>query len=854
MPAYMNNEPSATQPPRARRRWLRVIIVVLALFGLCISALPYGIGYGLQWWLKKQGATEARVADVDFNPFTGRLVIRGLRSNAGEAGAVELREAYLRLAWRPLWHKRVYLEEIALSDGMISGERLDDGGWRVAGLVFPGGAATTPAWGLGIGRLHITKLRLDYRGPGPRTALDIEQVQLTNLASWDAKLDTHLIFQGQLNDSALRIDAKLKPFAAAPELSGRIELAGLALAPFAELAAPQLTNLEGNLRIKVAVEARHSGDAGLRLTQQGDITLEQIQLQDRDSEVSGERLSWDGDLDLTVPRDARHAQLSATGKLESGGLSLRVPRDDLALRHGGMAWDGSFHYGKPGPDHVILDGGLKVQDLHIEQPEKRLGVLALADADLQGISADGTRHLGLSQARFQQLRLGERLGETAQPALFDAAVATVQSLGVSELHDIAIDTIELERANALLRRDPHGRWHLLEDMLALRSGKPAPGDTATPASVRITSVQVRGDSQLRYEDETVTPPYRTALRISDARLTGLDSDPAAQPAALTVTGKIGEYSDLALNGTIQPFAPRLTLDLSGTIKALELPQLSSYTAQSLGYNLTSGQMDAEVALQIEQGELKGASKLVINKLEVAPGDSKRMAELTTQLNMPLDSALSLLRDKDNNIRLKLPVSGDVADPKFDLGDAVNQAIGKAMRVTAVSYLKFYFQPFGALITIGKWAGEAAASVHLDPVAFEAGGAALDGTADQYLDRLAGLMQERPKLRIKLCGRAVPADRDALAQAAVLVTSGKSPQEIDDLVRIDDTQVIASLDTLDNVSYLGMVNVHGADGFRLENSVLDSNTDSDDTLQVATYRFVPISSPFLLSSFLIGKYH
>jgi hypothetical protein len=46
----------------------------------------------------------------------------------------------------------------------------------------------------------------------------------------------------------------------------------------------------------------------------------------------------------------------------------------------------------------------------------------------------------------------------------------------------------------------------------------------------------------------------------------------------------------------------------------------------------------------------------------------------------------------------------------------------------------------------------------------------------------------------------------------------------------------SLDTLDNVSYLGMVNVHGADGFRLENSVLDSNTNSDDTLHIVHSEF------------------
>ena len=200
MPAYMNDAAKAMPPPRARRRWLRVIIVLLALFGLGIAGLPYGIGYGLQWWLKQQGATEAQVADVDFNPFTGRLTIRGLHASAGDAGALKVREVRLRLPWRPLWGKHLYLEQVTLNDGQITGERLDDGSWRIAGLIFAGGAATTPAWGFGTGQLAISNLRLDYRGPGPRTALDIARVQLTHLASWDAKQDTHLAFQGRLND------------------------------------------------------------------------------------------------------------------------------------------------------------------------------------------------------------------------------------------------------------------------------------------------------------------------------------------------------------------------------------------------------------------------------------------------------------------------------------------------------------------------------------------------------------------------------------------------------------------------------------------------------------------------------
>ena len=46
----------------------------------------------------------------------------------------------------------------------------------------------------------------------------------------------------------------------------------------------------------------------------------------------------------------------------------------------------------------------------------------------------------------------------------------------------------------------------------------------------------------------------------------------------------------------------------------------------------------------------------------------------------------------------------------------------------------------------------------------------------------------------------------------------------------------SMDHLSNVQYSGMVNVHWADGFRMENSAISSNTGSDDTLHVVNSTF------------------
>ena len=69
-----------------------------------------------------------------------------------------------------------------------------------------------------------------------------------------------------------------------------------------------------------------------------------------------------------------------------------------------------------------------------------------------------------------------------------------------------------------------------------------------------------------------------------------------------------------------------------------------------------------------------------------------------------------------------------------------------------------------MITIAQLAGEAANKVRLQPVNFAAGEAQPVAEADGYLEKVAGIMKDRPEINIKICGRAVAADRVVLGAA------------------------------------------------------------------------------------------
>jgi hypothetical protein len=54
-------------------------------------------------------------------------------------------------------------------------------------------------------------------------------------------------------------------------------------------------------------------------------------------------------------------------------------------------------------------------------------------------------------------------------------------------------------------------------------------------------------------------------------------------------------------------------------------------------------------------------------------------------------------------------------------------------------------------------------IQLDPVQFRAAEISLDETAKQYLEKIAVILNDRPKLKLEVCGKAVGKDRAVLLE-------------------------------------------------------------------------------------------
>ena len=84
----------------------------------------------------------------------------------------------------------------------------------------------------------------------------------------------------------------------------------------------------------------------------------------------------------------------------------------------------------------------------------------------------------------------------------------------------------------------------------------------------------------------------------------------------------------------------------------------------------------------------------------------------------------------------------------------------------MGYVKNALQPLGTIMFVGKLLGKAAAP-RFEPVKFETGSneyANKDSVA--YMDKIAKLLSDRPKLSITVCGVATQSDRAELLKLAL----------------------------------------------------------------------------------------
>ncbi len=754
-----------------RRNWYWLVFITIPLLAAAIlTALPYGIEYAAEQWLMSHGLAVARIEDVDFNPFNGTLVLRNLQANIADSQVLHVPEARMRIHYRPLFNRRAHIEKLSINNTTVIIDHDEKGHWRIGGLALV--AAKTVAeepressWGFSLNQIEIRNSRVEHVLGVMKLKLTLEKATMSRLRSWEKEQAARLDLEGKINEAPLKVQANFFPFAAQPSVSGSLQLVGVSLPDIAELAAPYLQGLQGELSINSRLSVKKEENANVSIVQQGTISLNQMKAPGKGVDTAGRNLEWNGTIRLLS------SDITAQGRLTGTDLAVRSLEEELDLHVGEFFWAGQVDYGKENqPGLLQAAGDLELRQVTMDDMRRKLRLAGMSELNLKNLSIQGPKQIKVPEVYVEKLLLIQGLQDTQQPdedsSLLSASGVTLKDVELAEAGELSIESVELSGISSLLRRDSQGKWQPIAGLfLPVRERKRS--ETARsqqPVTVKIAQARIADRGLFRMEDRKVSPPFKIRVMISEASLTGLDSGKPEQSSTVNLVGKIDEYTGVSIQGKIIPFTQRLGFDLAAKIDDADLPALSPYVLELIGYKVKSGHLDADIELRSLQGDLQGKSRFTISNAEVVPADAKIMDRFERQLKVPLPTALAVLKDSKNKIRLDVPITGDIADPKFSFTDAFNQALVKGMTKAAVSYLKYIFQPYGTMMTVvelGIVAGKKITAVRLDPVFFDSGSETIPDTALPYLERVAELMKTRPQLHIRLCGLAAGSDYEAL---------------------------------------------------------------------------------------------
>ena len=305
--------------------------------------------------------------------------------------------------------------------------------------------------------------------------------------------------------------------------------------------------------------------------------------------------------------------------------------------------------------------------------------------------------------------------------------------------------------------------------------------------IKIGQVVIKGGN-INYTDNFVKPNYTANMTGMNGTVGAIASD-KPQPAPIDLNGKIDNDAPVAISGSLNPLFKPMFLDIKASANGVELPRLTPYAAKYAGYAIEKGKLSMDVNYHIENDKLVAQNSVRIDQLTF--GDK---IDSPTATKLPVLLAVALLKDRNGQININLPISGTLSDPEFSIG-------GIIVRIFVNLIVKAVTSPFALISSaFGGSGGD-----ELGYAEFAPGSATLTAATQSKLDTLAKALTDRPALKLDLIGRVDPkSDTDGVRQQ-ILNRKLKALKLKDSASQSEDAQSDdVTLTDADKDKYMGKV--------------------------------------------------
>lgn len=199
-----------------------------------------------------------------------------------------------------------------------------------------------------------------------------------------------------------------------------------------------------------------------------------------------------------------------------------------------------------------------------------------------------------------------------------------------------------------------------------------------PMQLSIGELAIK-DAAITYNDHTLPDKFHFPVRNINITANNISTNGESR-ARLSAKLPHNGFAAAEVSGTLGNLKQHLQLTMR--IKNVQLKDLSPYSVAYLGQPFTDGTFSFTSDNSINNSELLGENNIDLYKPEVG----KRRKDVDSAMNIPLKAALYVLKDKNDQVSLDIPVSGNIDSPEFSYMKMVWKTLGNLLVKVATSPL------------------------------------------------------------------------------------------------------------------------------------------------------------------------
>ncbi|QTN38665.1 DUF748 domain-containing protein [Cryomorphaceae bacterium] len=300
--------------------------------------------------------------------------------------------------------------------------------------------------------------------------------------------------------------------------------------------------------------------------------------------------------------------------------------------------------------------------------------------------------------------------------------------------------------------------------------------TYKDADYKLNHFEVK-NSSFTYNDYTLRDAFRYEVTDLALRADGIDShEEFLQINASALLNEVGHFE-----GYIRTYTENLrNMDIEYKVYGTELSPFTPYSDTYVAHPITNGEIVYENSTTIRDNHIESNNNIVFDDLIFG-----QKSDYESFYNLPVRLAVGLLKDKDGDIVLDVPIEGDLDDPEYDY----SKAIWTSIKNIVLNIVKAPFKFIGGMFGIDE--------DNLKQIDFGLLQLQLSKQHEKQLSDMAKVLEERPDLNIefrRMTRKFETMEKFAVTEVAHMYLYGTP---VDDRLPKEEFEAVNELDINDS---------------------------------------------------------